>query len=136
MATQGRISPSLQDYLETILELAGEKGAVRITDIADHLGFTKPSVHQAARDLVKIGYLKQAKYGPVELTRRGREQARQVLEKHRVVYRFLVELLGVDPETAEKDACRIEHVVSPLTFLKLSEFLDKTDVNKTEEKSP
>lgn len=117
------LSSSMQDYLEAILELAEKENSVRITDIAIKLNIAKASVKQTVDKLKDLGLVKQQTYGPVELTNNGRELANSVRQRHIKLRRFLIEVLGVNPKVAEKDACLMKHVVSPQTIEKLAEFL-------------
>lgn len=116
------LTSSMQDYLEAILELA-EKGSVRITDIAYKLNIAKASVNQTVNKLKELGLVYQQAYGPVELTEVGRAYANRVKQRHMKLKQFLVEVLGVSHETAEKDACLMEHAVSSQTMDRLTEFL-------------
>ena len=116
-------SSSMQDYLEAILDLTEKDGLVRVSDIASQLNVTKPSVTQMIENLKKQELVKQEPYGPVELTGVGRELATKVRQRHRLLKQFLIDVLEVDPEIAERDACMIEHVISPQTMEKLVEFL-------------
>ena len=120
------LSAARQDYLEVILNLTEKQDKVRITDIAATLGIAKASVNEAVNILAELKLVKQEKYGPVELTTEGKEQAVKVRYRHRMLARFLTDILHVDPKTAEKDACLIEHVVSPVTLLRLTEYLEQT----------
>jgi DtxR family Mn-dependent transcriptional regulator len=120
------LSAARQDYLEVILNLTEKQDKVRITDIAATLGIAKASVNEAVKTLAELKLVKQEKYGPVELTTEGKEQAVKVRHRHRMLARFLTDILNVDPKTAEKDACLIEHVVSPVTLLRLTEYLEQT----------
>lgn len=117
------LSSSMQDYLEAILELAVEENSVRITDIANKLNIAKASVNQTIGKFKEMGLVRQQAYGPVELTDDGRQLAKKVRLRHRMLRQFLIEALGVDPGIAEKDACLMEHAVSPMTIDKLTEFL-------------
>ena len=119
------LSAARQDYLEVILNLTEKQDKVRITDIAATLGIAKASVNEAVNILAELKLVKQEKYGPVELTTEGKEQAVKVRYRHRMLARFLTDILHVDPKTAEKDACLIEHVVSPVTLLRLTEYLEQ-----------
>lgn len=118
------LSNSLQDYLEGILNLAESHEKVRITDLAEHLGITKPSATGAAKTLVKMGLLHHDKYGPLELTGTGLEVAGEVRRRHNLLKEFLVSVLGVPVKTAEAEACLMEHSISPDTFSKLVDFLE------------
>ncbi|OIQ60565.1 transcriptional regulator MntR [Moorella thermoacetica] len=125
MTSDLTVSPAMQDYLEAILELAEKEGVVRVTDIAAKMGIAKASVTQAMSTLANLKLVKQERYGPIELTPAGRQEAAKIQRRHLLLYRFLVEILGVDARTAQKDACLIEHVVSPLTLARLAEYLEK-----------
>jgi len=118
------ISNSLEDYLEAILVLSEVNDSVRITDLAQAMGIAKPSATEAAKSLAELGLLKHERYGPVELTSLGRKQAVEVRRRHRLIKKFLTEILGVSPVIAEKDACLMEHVVSPDTITRLVAFLE------------
>ncbi len=109
------LTPSSEDYLETILELADADGAVRSVDIADHLQVSKASVNKAMHILSDAGLIEHAHYGQIHLTRQGRRQAADIMQCHLMLKRFLSEILGIDEETAEQDACRMEHVISQKT---------------------
>jgi Mn-dependent DtxR family transcriptional regulator len=109
-----------QMYLESILVLS-EKGApVRSLDVANHLGFSKPSVSRAMGKLKTEEYIKIDPQGYITLTEKGKSIARNIYEK-RVVLKEFIMSLGVDEETASDDACRIEHVLSDKTFEALKE---------------
>ena len=104
-----------EDYLEAILVLQKKKGMVRSADVARHLEVSKPSVCHAVATLKKGGFLLMDGDHFLHLTDVGREVAEQIYEKHRFFTDRLIEA-GVDPETAERDACRIEHVISESSF--------------------
>ncbi|HLW22615.1 MAG TPA: metal-dependent transcriptional regulator [Sphaerochaetaceae bacterium] len=114
-----------EDYLEAVLELEQERGTVRLTDVANRIGVTKPSVSRAMKILQTEGYIHQETYGAIELTAKGRKKASQVYSRHRTLTRFLEDVLGLDPETAENDACRMEHILSAKTMEHLSAFVDE-----------
>ena len=104
-----------EDYLEAILVLQKKKGMVRSADVARHMDVSKPSVCHAVATLKKGGFLLMDGDHFLHLTDAGREVAEQIYEKHRFFTDRLIEA-GVDPETAERDACRIEHVISESSF--------------------
>jgi DtxR family Mn-dependent transcriptional regulator len=118
------LSSAMEDYLEVMLELAEREGIIRVTDIAAALNIAKASVTQAVTNLKDLGMVTQERYGPVQLTSAGRECAVKVRQRHRLLRKFLIEVLGVNPRIAEKDACLMEHVVSPQTMEKLVSFLE------------
>lgn len=109
------IRESAENYLETILILGERKGSVRSIDIANELGFSKPSVSVAMKNLRKNGYITIDDGGFIKLTDAGFEIADRMYERHRIISRYFM-LLGVDPDTAVKDACRIEHIISASSF--------------------
>ena len=110
-----RSNESSEDYLETILLLSRKLPVVRSVDIANELQFKKSSVSVAMKKLRETGMITVTDAGYIYLTDAGRDQAEKVYERHRVFTDFLT-LLGVDPEVAENDACRIEHVISEESF--------------------
>ena len=113
-----KIQESAENYLESILALKEEKGAVRSIDIVHHLEFSKPSVSRAMSLLRENGYITMDKEGYIELTEAGHEIAARIYERHQLFTQWLIRL-GVSPEVAAADACRIEHDVSDETFQKL-----------------
>ncbi|MBR2047758.1 MAG: metal-dependent transcriptional regulator [Oscillospiraceae bacterium] len=110
-----KIQESAENYLETILMLQQRKGSVRSIDIANELEFSKPSVSVAMKNLRLNGYIEMDSSGEIRLLEPGLEIARQILEKHNLITKFLM-ALGVSPETAAEDACRMEHVISDESF--------------------
>jgi DtxR family Mn-dependent transcriptional regulator len=120
-----RMSPSLEDYLETVFKLTDDDTGVRTTDIAAELGVSKASVNQAVGLLSVRGYVRQERYGPVYLTENGKIRARAIYKRHQTIKAFLVSILGVDEHTAEEDACNIEHVISKETMDRLMDYMEK-----------
>ncbi len=123
------VTSSLQDYLEVILNLLQENKTARVTDIADRLGIAKPSVIQALALLKEKGLIKQDPYGPVELTEKGLRYALKVRHRHKIIYGFLTQVLGVSPSAAEEDACLMEHDLSAETFDRLLVYLKEQEVD-------
>lgn len=113
---------SAEMYLETIYVLS-KKGAVRSIDVAEEMGYSKPSVSRAVGLLKKGGYLTVDGVGNLILTEMGEETAKSVFECHTVLTEFLVGL-GVSEETASDDACKIEHVISAETLAAIKEFTE------------
>lgn len=109
------IQESAENYLETILILQKRNGTVRSIDIANELQFSKPSVSVAMKNLRNNGYIEMDKSGQIRLLSAGEKIAETVYEKHTTITQFLT-TLGVDPQTAAEDACRIEHVISRESF--------------------
>lgn len=110
-----KIHESAEDYLEMILMIQEQKGAVRSIDIAAGLNVTKPSVSFAMKQLRENGYIQMDKENYITLTDQGMEIAGKIYNRHKVITRFLMQL-GVDEDTAKEDACKIEHDISPATF--------------------
>lgn len=115
------IYESGENYLETIVMLQKEKGYVRSTDIADKLSFSKASVSRAMGILREKGYILMDKRGLIELTEKGEVKAKEVYERHIILTKYLEKHIGVSAEVAEKDACRMEHILSPETYEKIKE---------------
>ena len=116
-------SESLEMYLETMYRLENELGKIRCVDIANSLHVSKPSVNKAVNVLKEQGYLTQEVYGNIYLTDEGREIGKKIFSRHQVIMRYLVEVLDIDPEIAEEDACKMEHILSEETFNKMKENL-------------
>ena len=114
------IYESAENYLETILSLHETQGLVRSIDIANHLHFSKPSVSVAMKKLRENGYIEMDKEGFISLLPAGEEAARRIYERHKLLTEFFTRL-GVSPEVAAADACKIEHDISEETFQKIKE---------------
>ena len=118
------IKESAENYLEAILVLNQKKGYVRSIDVANELGFTKPSVSVAMKRFREDGYITIDKDGRISLTEKGMEIANRVYERHQVIAKVLM-LIGVDEDIAYEDSCKIEHDISEQTFEKLKDYLKK-----------
>lgn len=119
-----RLHKSGEDYLEAILVLEQKNGYVRSLDVAQQLSVTKPSVSNATRLLKEGGFLTMDEDKLIHLTELGHEVAESIYERHCILTESLI-FLGVDPETAEQDACRIEHDISREAFEKLEEYWER-----------
>jgi len=119
-----KLTQSLEDYLEAILVLQMKKSEVRSVDVAEYLGFAKPSVHRAVKLLKKQGYIAVDDIGLLHLTAVGSEVAQRLYERHQFFTDQLTSL-GVDKKTAEAEACKIEHVVSQESFEKIRQAIKK-----------
>lgn len=115
---------SAENYLETILVLSKSHPVVRSVDIAEELGFKKPSVSVAMKNLREKNHIKVSKEGFITLTDTGREIAEMIYERHILLTEWL-KRLGVSEETAAEDACRIEHVISPESFAAIKKHAGK-----------
>ena len=113
-----KIQESAENYLETILVLSLDKPYVRSIDIANELGFSKPSVS---------GHIRVDENGHITLAPPGKKIAEMIYERHRILSQWL-ESLGVSKETASEDACRIEHVISEESFAAIKDHLKQTSV--------
>lgn len=114
------LTSSMEDYLEAVLVVQQKHGCAHCVDISNHLNVTLPSVSRAVKELSKMGCLIKEADGTLSLTEKGIRIASQVYEKHQFFTRQLVEA-GVPEDIAKKDACRLEHVVSEITFARLKE---------------
>lgn len=110
-----KIQHSAENYLETIYMLRKSKGSCRSIDIANELGFSKPSVSVAMKNLRTNGYIEVSGDGNITLLEPGEKIARELFERHTLLTRFLVSI-GVSEDIAAEDACRIEHVISKESF--------------------
>jgi len=113
-----------EDYLETIFRLSGEMDTVGVSDVAKARKVSVPTARTAVNRLQDIGYLHQKHYGKIILHDKGIEKAREIYAVHKTIKRFLQEILLVDEETSEGEACYMEHGLSPETLDKLISFLD------------
>ena len=111
-------------YLETILQLSQELPCVRSIDVAERMGYSKPSVSRAVGILKQNGYIEVDASGLLTLTASGREIAERIFERHNTIAKGLM-LLGVDAKTAQDDACRVEHYISDATFNAIKKHLEQ-----------
>lgn len=119
-----KILRASEDYLEAMLMMQEKHGYIRSIDVAEHLGVTKPSVTYTTKRLRESGHITMDRDGLITLTPSGMEIATKMLDRHHTLTKFLV-AIGVDQKTAEQDACKIEHDISPETFRCMKEHLDK-----------
>ena len=106
---------SQEMYLETILKIQKRKGSVRSIEIAEEMGFSRPSVSRAVGIMKDDGFIVVAKDGLIELTESGRKKAENVFLRHNILTDALVKM-GLSPEAAEENACRVEHVITEEAF--------------------
>lgn len=116
---------SRENYLETILILEKKNGLVKSVDIAKKLNYSKASVSRAMGILKEHSLIIMEVDGGIILTKEGRKKAEEIYEKHILITKFLVNTLGISFDIAEKDACRIEHIISKETFEGIKKYLDK-----------
>ena len=118
------IQKSGEMYLETIYVLSKKSNDVRSLDIAEHMGFSKPSVSRAVKLLKNDGYILIDGDGYITLTDSGKEIAQKIYERHTMITNMLI-LLGVDEKTASSDACKIEHDISDASFEAIKKHFEK-----------
>lgn len=118
------LQQSGEDYLETIYILDKKTKYVRSVDIATELGYSKPSISRAVKILAKNNYIIVKDDGQIVLTDAGLERAKNIYKRHLLITEFLTNILLVSKEIAENDACKIEHIISDETYLKLKDFVD------------
>ena len=116
-------------YLETIYVLAQNSNHVRSIDVAEHMGYSKPSVSRAMGLLKNGGYIEIDPEGLITLTASGREVAEKIFDRHTVLSHLLISL-GVDPKVAAEDACRLEHAISDESFNAIRRHLEQYGTKK------
>ncbi|NLX77161.1 MAG: metal-dependent transcriptional regulator [Clostridiaceae bacterium] len=124
-----KLTFTMENYLEAIYELTGGTSGARVSDISERLGVSKASVNSAMATLAEKGLVISEKYKEVFLTPAGLEKAKLTSEKHQIIQKFLINVLKVDEETADRDACHIEHVISNDSISAMQKFME---ANKTE----
>lgn len=118
------LTSNMEDYIETIANLAEEHRVVRVKDIAKKLSIKMPSVTAALNKLKEMELIEYEKYGFIELTPRGKSVADQVCQRHRCLSDFFEKILHIERESADEVACRVEHTVSPEVCQQIHRFLD------------
>jgi len=119
-----KISASLEDYLETIYEIIEEKQGVRAVEISRRLGVGRSSVTEALKNLAEKKLVNYGRYDVISLTPAGEKVAQKIQFKHQVLFDFLAQILGVNKEEAEANACRLEHVISEDVLKRLISFIE------------
>lgn len=118
------LTPSLENYLEAIWLIGLDRKVVRVKDLAKRLKIRPASVVGGLRTLEYRGLVEHERYGYVELTGDGKCAAREVYKKHQVLFRFLHDMLGLEPEQAEEDACALEHHISNVGLERMMAFVN------------
>ena len=116
------IQESGEMYLETIYILSQQSPNVRSIDVADFMGYSKPSVSRAIRVLKKDGLVEMDESSHLTLTETGKKRAKKIYERHTVLSQLLISI-GVDEKTAVEDACRVEHYISDKTFAAIKKYM-------------
>lgn len=122
----GTITQSLEDYLETIHLLIKNVGSACVRDVAKSLNVKMPSVVKALHELKSLELVTQEPYSSIELTEKGERLAGDILARHELLKSFLLSL-GVKPDTADEDACRMEHILSPETLDKIRTYIERKE---------
>ncbi len=124
MKEKTRLTTNMEDYLEAISILEENKKYVRVRDIARQMKVKMPSVTSALKSLSERELVNHEKYEYVELTKQGAMIAQEIRRRHNTILRFLTEVLNIDPESAERDSCKMEHVISTATMDRLLKLIE------------
>lgn len=119
------ISKATEEYLKTMYVLKKQNGNIRVTDIANKMSCTKPSVNKALKNLKENGYIEYETYGLIKLTKEGENLAKKILEAYDIVYLFLKDVLGLEKEIAKCEADKIKLVVEDNTLNSLAKYVHK-----------
>ena len=110
-----KVTTSIEDYIEAIYEITRDREGARVKEIAEKLGVTYPSISGILKKLVEMGLVTHERYGNVRLTAKGEKLGRDIAERHRILFDFMHRILEIPRETAQVDACGMEHSMSPET---------------------
>ncbi len=116
----------MENYLETVFVLQREHGHAHVRDIAKTIRIKMPSVTEALRKLKKSNLVNYDRYNSITLTQRGKSISQKVMKRHKILFKFLHEVLGIDKNIAEEDACKIEHVISYKSLRRLNKFVESS----------
>ncbi len=120
-----KLTFTMENYLEAVYELSREGVGARVSDIAEWMGVTKASTNSAMITLADKGLIIKEKYREIFLTPVGRKKAEAIAKKHRTVRRFFIDILHIEPQIADIDACAIEHVISNEAISAMQEYMKK-----------
>lgn len=134
MRNANEVGKSAEDYLESMLILKEKNGYIRSVDISELLGVTKPSVSNAMKRLREEGYIEMNRSGFITVTDKGMEIAGKIYTRHKKLTSLFISL-GVDPDIAEEDACKVEHDISDQTFDALCSCIENCKKCKTAKKT-
>ena len=123
-----KITYAAEDYLKAIYFLQIQDNYVRVTDLADRLNVSKPSVTRAVNNLKKQSFVEHENYGLLKLTTKGFLYAENIVARHDVLIKFLCDLLGVEKKLARIEACKLEHTMSNSTINKLQKYLHEVGI--------
>ncbi len=127
------LTESKEDYLEAILVIGLEKKWVRVRDLAKYLGVKMSSVAAAVKFLAEKGLINHERYGYIELTKNGAVIAEEIYTRHKTLYKFLHDLLGLSKAVASREACKIEHTLDAKTMKRLLKFIEFVETCPEEE---
>ena len=125
----GKLRKSAEDYLEAMLMMKEKHGFIRSVDVSEHLGVTKPSVSYAVKHLRESGHIVMDRDGFITLTDAGMEIAADIYNRHKKLTHFFT-AIGVDPETAREDACKVEHDLSAETFNAICRYVESVSASE------
>ena len=123
-ASERPLTTVMEDYLEAIFNLSKEKRVVRVKDIAKKLGVKMPTVTNMLKTLSARGVVNYEKYEYLELTKKGMAGGAEIVRRHRVLRSFLTNILTIDQDTANREACNLEHGISPATLDRFVDFME------------
>ena len=121
------LSASLEDYIEALYEIYEQNQAVKAVEVAKRLNVKRSSVTEALKNLATKGLINHGRYEEITFTKLGEDVAKEVIKKHKILYRFFYEILGLDSEEASENACRVEHVISNSALEKLISYVEKIE---------
>jgi DtxR family transcriptional regulator, Mn-dependent transcriptional regulator len=121
---QKQLTPTMEDYLETFFLLSKEKGAIRVKNIAKRLGVKMSTVTNMLKTLSEKGMIDYEKHEYLELTKKGHAVGKEMFYRHQTFKSFLTDILKIDPDQADEDACKMEHAVSPATLEAFVDFME------------
>jgi DtxR family transcriptional regulator, Mn-dependent transcriptional regulator len=127
-----KMTTAKEDYLKTILDLVCAKQNVQVSHVAARLRVTRASASRMLKNLEQEGLVSHQQYGPVLLTIDGTKIAEKIVDRYQLIQDFLVQALGLDSQNAQKDACRIEHAVSPNTIRQIARYLQSANDQSTQ----
>lgn len=126
---QLKLSPAMEDYLEAISVLQEATGVTRVKEISEYLKVAPSSVNSAVNKLAKKNLVNHVKHGYIVLTDAAKERADKIRKKHKILKKFLIDILGLDPKISEEDACGMEHSISKQTLERLIQFVNFIEEN-------
>lgn len=121
----GKLTSSLEDYLEVICNYVDLNKNIRAVDISRELDVSRASVTEALKKLAAKGFINYGRYDVISLTKSGMDIARTIVSKHLILQNFFEKILGLSEKEASENACKIEHVISDEAFIKISEYVNR-----------